>query len=71
MRFGRSHGVVGIRWVLPVRGGRRVFARRANSDVGVSLPPHKKTTDKHSSVDALVAETGASWMTGKGWPRII
>ena len=42
MRFGRSHGVVGIRWVLPVRGGRRVFARRANSDVGGTLPPQKK-----------------------------
>ena len=42
MRFGRSHGVVGIRWVLPGRGGRRVFARRANSDVGGTLPPQKK-----------------------------
>ena len=42
MRFGRSQGVVGIRWVLPVRGGRRVFARRANSDVGGTLPPPKK-----------------------------
>ena len=51
-------------------GGGAYLPAGKIATLGGHFPP-KKNTDKHSSVDALVAETGASWMTGKGWPRII